>query len=313
MAKISIIIPIYNSEKYLSECINSVIKQSFSDFELLLINDGSTDKSIQICESFAQIDARIRVFNKENGGVSSARNFGIKQAKGDWICFVDSDDTIDATHLENFDISTSNEVELVVQGFLRWRKIRNFIEGYYVRDEFIKHAIIYPFGPCSKIYKKSVLMENKILFSKDINYGEDELFNLLYLVYTNNIQFINKNTYNYRDTPGSLSKVITDYTTSLQLFVNINKILKILTDDEHIRLLTLMVPIEKVLKSIFMEGGTTSKDNFITFTKNYREELLFYFNKKGFKMISLYFLLKFRFYNQLFVFYKILWQIFRKK
>ena len=74
-----------------------------------------------------------------------------------------------------------------------------------------------------------------------------------------------------------------------------------------------MVPIEKVLKSIFLEGDTTSKDNFITFTKNYREELLFYFNNKGFKMISLYFLLKFRFYNQLFVFYKILWQIFRKK
>ena len=91
---ISVIVPVYNSEKRLHKCIDSILGQTYTNFELLLINDGSTDTSGDICEEFAEKDERIKVFHKKNGGASSARNIGIDNAKGEYICFVDSDDYV---------------------------------------------------------------------------------------------------------------------------------------------------------------------------------------------------------------------------
>lgn len=92
---ISVIVPVYNVEKYLSRCIDSILSQTFTDFELLLIDDGSKDHSGSICDEYAKTDSRIRVFHKENGGVSSARNIGLDNAKGEWVSFVDADDIIE--------------------------------------------------------------------------------------------------------------------------------------------------------------------------------------------------------------------------
>ena len=111
--KITVIVPVYNTEKYLRRCVDSILAQTFTDFELLLVNDGSTDGSGAICDEYAQKDSRVRVFHKENGGVSSARNIGIDNAQGDWITFIDSDDRIEQRHLyllyeartENFSMS----------------------------------------------------------------------------------------------------------------------------------------------------------------------------------------------------------------
>lgn len=97
---VSFIIPIYNAEKYLDECIKSIIKQTYSNFELLLVNDGSTDNSAIICDTYANKDSRIKVIHKINGGVSSARNIGLDNAKGEYICFVDADDVIHPKLLE---------------------------------------------------------------------------------------------------------------------------------------------------------------------------------------------------------------------
>lgn len=97
---ISVIIPIYNTEKYLSRYIESVLNQSYKNFELLLINDGSKDRSGDICDEYAKKDNRIKVFHKENGGVSSARNLGLDNAKGDYVCFIDSDDYVGKRYLE---------------------------------------------------------------------------------------------------------------------------------------------------------------------------------------------------------------------
>ena len=94
MSKISIIVPVYNTEKYLSKCLNSLIKQTYKDIEIIVVNDGSKDKSLEIAKKIAKQDNRIKVFNKENGGLSSARNFGIEKASGEYIGFVDSDDYI---------------------------------------------------------------------------------------------------------------------------------------------------------------------------------------------------------------------------
>ncbi|MDV4357675.1 glycosyltransferase, partial [Enterococcus faecium] len=95
MCRISIIVPVYNVEKYLKKCVDSILGQTFTDFELLLIDDGSTDNSGSICDELAKTDNRIKVIHKENGGLSDARNIGIEVAKGDFIGFIDSDDYID--------------------------------------------------------------------------------------------------------------------------------------------------------------------------------------------------------------------------
>ena len=98
--QISVIVPVYNVEKYLTQCIESILSQTYQEFELLLIDDGSEDNSGSICDHYSNIDSRVHVFHKENGGVSSARNMGIEHAKGEWVCFVDSDDWIDKDTFE---------------------------------------------------------------------------------------------------------------------------------------------------------------------------------------------------------------------
>ena len=114
MPKISVIVPVYNTEQYLHRCIDSILAQTYTDFELLLIDDGSKDNSGKICNEYAAKDSRVRVFHKENGGVSSARNIGLDNAKGGWISFVDSDDWISTEYLENLFNAVDNTVDLVV-------------------------------------------------------------------------------------------------------------------------------------------------------------------------------------------------------
>lgn len=118
--QISIVVPVYNVEKYLERCIDSILAQTFTDFELLLINDGSKDSSGLICDKYAEKDSRIRVFHKENGGVSRARNLGISNARGRWLCFIDSDDWVDKEYLHCFgDVFNYSDDIIVIQGMER--------------------------------------------------------------------------------------------------------------------------------------------------------------------------------------------------
>lgn len=118
MPKISVIVPVYNTEQYLPRCIDSILAQTFTDFELLLIDDGSKDSSGKICDESAAKDSRIRVFHKENGGVSSARNMGLNNAQGEWITFVDSDDYLIEHSGFNLLARTDIEADLIVYSFL---------------------------------------------------------------------------------------------------------------------------------------------------------------------------------------------------
>ena len=113
MCALSIITPVYNTASYLPDCFESILSQSFQDFELLLVDDGSTDGSGDVCDIYAQRDSRIRVFHKENGGVSSARNLALDNAKGEWVYFVDSDDELLPNGLETMVNCTSDDVDIV--------------------------------------------------------------------------------------------------------------------------------------------------------------------------------------------------------
>ena len=136
MPKISIIIPVYNSETTLHQCVDSILYQDYKDFEVLLIDDGSKDKSPAICDEYTEKDNRVKVFHKQNGGVSSARNLGLDYAKGDWITFVDSDDHVESNYLVDL---TSIQSDLVIVGVHTFREAlarEYYIYKYYISQSF---------------------------------------------------------------------------------------------------------------------------------------------------------------------------------
>ncbi|MBR5272583.1 MAG: glycosyltransferase family 2 protein [Clostridia bacterium] len=204
--KISVIVPIYNSEQALPKCIESVLNQSFSDFELLLISDGSTDDSVSVCEQYAATDTRIRVFDNENKGVSYTRNFGIENAKGKYIMFLDSDDFVDKDWCRlNFEAIENNPTSWIVSG------VRNVFPDGRVDDFLVKgvektallkkddYYLIFESGlsgfPVNRIYSKRVLAD--IRFDTSSSCGEDVVFNNLYLQKCDSIFVINELLYNY--------------------------------------------------------------------------------------------------------------------
>ena len=205
--KISVVVPIYNSEKYIEKCIQSILVQSYDDFELLLINDGSKDGSGLICDNYAKVDTRIRVFHNSNKGVSAARNFGLDVSKGEWVTFVDSDDWIEVDYLKQL-IQGNEECDLVVSyfyatGWSEW-KSDPWKSGLYV-DEGIKCCFndnMREFSfMCSKMYKNSILKQYNVRFDLNISYAEDSIFTFNYLQYTNTIRVQNDALYCYNCFP----------------------------------------------------------------------------------------------------------------
>lgn len=215
---ISIIIPVYNAASYLDKCIESILHQKYKDFELLLINDGSTDNSGDICDAFALKDNRISVFHQQNQGVSAARNLGIEQAKGEWLQFIDSDDWIENDFLLNNVSRISQKKDFVVSGY----KIDECIKQYefhleecsFEEDKFLGGIKYIYKRDClgmnwNKLFHRETIISNNIRFNPNLNYGEDELFVLEYLKYVNKIVTSSCCGYHYvqyNNTTSSLSK-----------------------------------------------------------------------------------------------------------
>ena len=209
MAQISIIIPIYNSEKYIRKCIDSILNQTFKDFELILVNDGSTDKSREICESYK--DKRIKIFNTENQGVSCARNIGIEKSIGKYLMFCDSDDYVEPEWCEKlYDLVKNNKKSYIVCSIMikNYRNEPSYEQHWKVSDElfmisskkeyFWKYKMQLLNSNCCKIYEKDIIFKYNIRFNEDITLGEDLIFNLDYLKYVNDkIIFLNIPLYNY--------------------------------------------------------------------------------------------------------------------
>lgn len=207
---ISIIVPVYNVAPFLNQCILSIVSQSYSDFECILVDDGSTDGSELICDKWAVKDTRIKVLHQNNQGVSVSRNRGIEKAKGEYITFVDSDDWIESTYLEDMIIPMlSHDVDLVVSGLTQQFKdgsSRYFCchkEWIELKDNFVKEFVdinkkYLLFGPVVKLYKSSIIKEHSIQFPLEYSYGEDLIFNYQYLSYIRSLYVIDRINYNYR-------------------------------------------------------------------------------------------------------------------
>lgn len=183
--KVSIIVPVYNVEKYLQRCIESILTQTETDFELLLIDDGSKDKSGLICDEYARKDSRIKVYHKENGGVSSARNLGIEKANGEWICFIDADDYVRQDFLSDIQQYLFNDVDIVHWGFC-YDNCGMIVEKPIVNntniinmEEVCKKDLFHGYV-WSYLFKRDIIEKNRIKFHTDLKYAEDWLFILTY-------------------------------------------------------------------------------------------------------------------------------------
>lgn len=187
--EISVIVPVYNAERWLRQCVDSILAQTFTDFELLLIDDGSTDGSDNICDVYVTLDRRVRVFHKPNGGVSSARNLGLDHALGRWITFVDADDWLDMGILDNL-YRHSDDCDMVLGDFIyggsNGNQFPHLNEGMYLFDnivEILKTApsLLILNTPWGKLYKKSSINRIGLRFLENLKYGEDAVFNYTFM------------------------------------------------------------------------------------------------------------------------------------
>lgn len=203
---ISIIVPVYNCEENLERCIQSIVNQSEPDIEIILVNDGSTDRSLKICNAYAKKDERIRVISQENGGVSKARNTGILAAKGTYLQFVDSDDYIHKDMCKILKkVMEVKEPDLIIAGFHHLYLGRDIVKcpdkemHCKTKEEFGDYFLeLYEQGflnmPWNKLYKKEQVVE---LFLEDISLGEDLLFNLAYLKRADKVSMVCEPLYYY--------------------------------------------------------------------------------------------------------------------
>lgn len=215
---ISIIVPVYNVEKYLDQAVRSVLGQTYPDWELLLINDGSSDGSPAVCRKYEKMDRRIRVFDKENGGVSSARNMGLKEARGEWIAFLDGDDWLEENCLETALKETDERTDMVCWNY--WenagasqRRNRPISPSYISVDDprqLIGTAMFPQYrlkkegqylagikGVWTKLIRKRVL-DSGLKFDTAVKIGEDALFSAMCFEKAGKVVFIDQYLYHYR-------------------------------------------------------------------------------------------------------------------
>lgn len=202
MPKVSIIVPVYKVEEYLRECINSIIAQTHQEWELLLIDDGSPDRSGEVCDEYAIKDKRIRAFHKKNGGVSSARNFGLEKMSGEWVIFVDADDTIAPKTLE-LCLQKCEENSLDIIQF-SYSRNSDFSDGISAEtkplnsEDYIKeHKFLVCVG--GSLIRSSIFIDHHISFNQSLNLAEDQIVMLECIRYANKVQRISDSLYFYRD------------------------------------------------------------------------------------------------------------------
>lgn len=221
MVKISVIVPVYNVVSCISHCIDSIIEQTLTDWELLLIDDGSSDGSALICDDYSSKDKRIKVFHKENGGVSSARNAGLDVATGDWVVFVDSDDWCEPDYLAAFFDTGINPTEddIVLQG--RKNEVNECISSTTILKNAIYKNIaegvltnnLLTFGaPYCKLYSNRPIRKYNIRFPENYSYGEDTTFFFKILSHVERMITTDTSCYHYVDSEdNSLSKKDHDF------------------------------------------------------------------------------------------------------
>ena len=223
--KISIVVPVYNVENHLERCVDSLINQTFSNIEIILVNDGSTDHSGSMCDDYSKKDKRIQVVHKNNGGLSSARNAGMAIASGQYIGFVDSDDDVEPDMYEKLvNVVEEYQVDFAMADYLRidskgnkFFKTQDIDGGYYDRKKIIKD--IFPdlimsesvdYGPllsvCPNLFSLDFLKKNSITFDEQVRWSEDNIFSAVMGYHCQNFYYLKgEPLYHYYQNPGSIT------------------------------------------------------------------------------------------------------------
>lgn len=240
--KVSVIVPVYNAEKTLKRAIQSIVNQSYANLEIILVNDGSTDQSLKICKDYAELDKRIYILNQNNAGVSTARNKGLDFAKGDFCCFIDSDDWIESDFIEQM-VYGMIFADCVITGYtkeLKDKKIYSRLITKIYDMEYILNYDISPLfvngfiHPCwNKLFKLSIINKNNIRFISTLNISEDSIFCMNYLMYCKKISVMDFIAYHYciDEAQESLSKKV--YPDIFEIYEQVFYCLKALLERGH--------------------------------------------------------------------------------
>ena len=212
--RISIVIPVYNAEGHLDKCLSSIVRQDMLSYEVILVDDGSTDSSPLICERYSATDPRFKTITKPNGGVSSARNAGLNVADGEYVMFVDADDALTPGALSALDAATAGFPDFVLGGFNVYEEDMFFGESVPVRsagvmdsflaDTMVRNGALYR-GPWGKLYRNSVIRRNRLQFNECLCYAEDKLFIYDFLNHASSATAVNVPVYEYFRRAGTLS------------------------------------------------------------------------------------------------------------
>ncbi|VUS63799.1 glycosyltransferase family 2 protein [Klebsiella spallanzanii] len=224
---VSVILPVFNGQEYISNCVEALLNQRLMNFELIIIDDGSTDQTGEICKGFALNDDRIKLFQKKNGGVSTARNYGIELATGDYICFVDVDDSVNENYLQElFDdriilgIDSCGIVVNSFSGYIGTRSLPSIIVNSKknVINSLLSTDILLFSEPYSKLFDRRVIINKNIRFPTGIHMGEDGIFLAQYYKYVTTMNISPKINYFRKIIPTSLSHRMNSFVSEYEAF-----------------------------------------------------------------------------------------------
>ncbi|WP_056956145.1 glycosyltransferase family 2 protein [Lacticaseibacillus pantheris] len=214
---VTVIVPVFNKDKYITRCLQSIQNQSYTNLEILVIDDGSTDKSVEKIMSISEKDERFRVFVQENLGVSSARNRGLQESKGEYVIFVDADDSVDESFI--FQLLNAKRADLVVSTYVTQKMgkrtindfTESFVSGMSQRDDVIFSQEYFAFlsVPWAKLFNNKLIQTHDICFA-ETDYGEDTLFVLDYLKIARSLNFIRTNSYINNIVEGTISRSVVE-------------------------------------------------------------------------------------------------------
>lgn len=199
MPLISVIVPVYNAEKFLKGCVNSILLQTFEDFELLLVDDGSIDSSSALCDMYSLQDLRVRVFHKKNGGVTSARRLGVENAKGRFVTFVDSDDELYPFSLSTLVSKIDDSIDIIVSDIP--------IQSVMIGDDFIKHTLLWKVQASvwGRLYRRTLFDETSFDVPRELIVGEDAFMNIRVGMNARFVKTINERVYCYNRNENSIT------------------------------------------------------------------------------------------------------------
>lgn len=267
---ISVVIPVYNISKKLNVLFDSIEKQTYKNTQIILVDDGSTDDSLKFCEEFCKRNSFARCYTKPNGGVSSARNYGLRYATGKYICFVDSDDYLESEYFQklynaiknnNYDFSMCGLYEVIDGEKYACNSDKSLCGNNHNGDLFeaLFNSCWFPV-PWNKIFKLSIIKNNKLTFDKKITYDEDTIFNLKYYALARYISIIPDNLYNYISSQNSLTRI-----GEKQIFINSLKTIPYrLKYPKYLfghNKKAIYISAKKILKAVIQEANANKKDN----------------------------------------------------